>query len=56
MRTEGEHLAGLHLVLRLLFGVRDLRADLHGNLLASLDRLSRIAEAQPAAAPADELS
>jgi Polyketide cyclase / dehydrase and lipid transport len=44
---------GLHVVLRLVFGVRDLRADLHHNLLTSLDRLTRIAEAQPAAAPAD---
>jgi Polyketide cyclase / dehydrase and lipid transport len=47
---------GLHVVLRVLFGVRDLRADLHQNLLSSLDRLGRIAEAQPEAARADELS
>ncbi len=35
---------GLHLVLRVLFGVRDLRADLHANLVASLDRIARLAE------------
>jgi Polyketide cyclase / dehydrase and lipid transport len=36
---------GLHWVLRVLFGVRDLRADLHANLETSLARLAAIAEA-----------
>ncbi len=32
----------LHLILRLFFGVRDLHADLHQNMTASLDRLPAI--------------
>jgi len=39
---------GLHVALRLLFGVRDLRADLHANMEASLLRLAEIAR-RPAA-------
>lgn len=39
---------GLHVMLRLLFGVRDLRADLHANMEASLRRLAEIARS-PAA-------
>lgn len=35
---------GLHVGLRVLFGVRDLRADLHANIETSLDRIARIAE------------
>jgi hypothetical protein len=31
---------GLHIALRLLFGVRDLRADLHRNITTSLHRLA----------------
>jgi hypothetical protein len=31
---------GLHITLRLLFGVRDLRADLHRNITTSLTRLA----------------
>ena len=34
---------GLHVALRLLFGVRDLRADLHANMEASLLRLAELA-------------
>jgi hypothetical protein len=34
----------LHLTLRALFGVRDLRADLHQNMVTSLQRLAIIAE------------
>lgn len=34
----------LHLVLRALFGVRDLRADLHQNMTDSLQKLAGIAE------------
>jgi hypothetical protein len=33
----------LHVILRLLFGVRDLRADLHANMQTSLRRLAAIA-------------
>jgi hypothetical protein len=33
---------GLHLVLRVLFGVRDLRADLQENMTTSLHRLADI--------------
>jgi hypothetical protein len=40
--------AGLHVMLRLLFGVRDLRADLHANMETSLRRLAEIAR-RPAA-------
>jgi hypothetical protein len=36
----------LHLSLRALFGVRDLRADLHQNMATSLQKLARIAERQ----------
>jgi hypothetical protein len=39
---------GLHLTLRLLLGVRDLRADLHENMTTSLDRLAEIAQGQAA--------
>lgn len=38
--------AGLHAILRALFGVRDLRADLHQNMTLSLQRLAGIAERQ----------
>src|SRR6516165_382027 len=34
----------LHLSLRALLGVRDLRADLHQNIATSLQNLARIAE------------
>lgn len=34
---------GLHIALRLLFGVRDLRADLHQNMTTSLGRLADLA-------------
>jgi ribosome-associated toxin RatA of RatAB toxin-antitoxin module len=40
-------------ILRLLFGVTDLEADLHGNLCSSLDRIAVIAEAEMAGSPAD---
>ncbi|RJK96306.1 SRPBCC family protein [Vallicoccus soli] len=33
---------GLHVALRVLLGVRDLRADLHANIETSLDRLERV--------------
>src|SRR6266568_3747610 len=36
----------LHLSLRALAGVRDLRADLHQNMATSLQKLARIAERQ----------
>src|SRR5215470_11068413 len=36
----------LHLSLRALCGVRDLRADLHQNMATSLQKLARIAERQ----------
>src|SRR5215475_15737151 len=35
--------AGLHVMLRLLFGVRDLRADLHANMETSLRRMAELA-------------
>ena len=35
---------GLHVMLRVLFGVRDLRADLHDNMTTSLHRLAKIAQ------------
>lgn len=38
----------LHVILRLLFGVRDLRADLHANLQTSLRRLAEIANRETA--------
>lgn len=38
--------AGLHVILRVLLGVRDLRADLHQNMALSLQRLAGIAERQ----------
>jgi hypothetical protein len=40
--------AGLHLMLRLLFGVRDLRADLHDNMQTSLRRLAEVAHREAA--------
>ena len=39
---------GLHLTLRLLFGVRDLRADLHRNMTTSVARLADAADRHPA--------
>ncbi len=36
---------GLHVVLRVAFGVRDLRDDLHANMAESLTRLATVAEA-----------
>lgn len=36
---------GLHVALRLAFGVRDLAADLHANMEASIARLAAVAEA-----------
>jgi len=33
---------GLHVMLRLLFGVRDLQDDLHANMRTSLERISAI--------------
>jgi hypothetical protein len=36
---------GLHVVLRLAFGVRDLDDDLHANMVGSLARLAAVAEA-----------
>ncbi len=38
----------LHVMLRLLFGVRDLRADLHANMQTSLRRLAAIAAREAA--------
>jgi hypothetical protein len=35
---------GLHVVLRLVFGVRDLHEALHANMVASLERLAAVAE------------
>jgi hypothetical protein len=35
---------GLHVMLRLLFGIRDLRADLHQNMQTSLRRLAEVAQ------------
>jgi hypothetical protein len=35
----------LHVILRVLFGVKDLRADLHDNMALSLERLSDIVSA-----------
>lgn len=43
--------AGLHLMLRLLFGVRDLRADLHQNMQTSLARLAEVAHREAAGRP-----
>ena len=40
----------LHLILRALLGVRDLRADLHQNMTTSLRRVAEIAERQAEAA------
>ena len=39
----------LHIILRALLGVRDLRADLHQNVTASLRRVAEIAERQAGA-------
>jgi hypothetical protein len=36
--------ASLHIILRVLLGVRDLRADLHENMTTSLQRLAEIAQ------------
>jgi hypothetical protein len=38
----------LHIILRTLFGVRDLRADLHQNMNTSLNRLAEIARREAA--------
>jgi hypothetical protein len=38
----------LHVILRALFGVRDLRADLHQNMATSLQRIAEIAARQAA--------
>jgi Polyketide cyclase / dehydrase and lipid transport len=35
---------GLHVMLRVLFGVRDLQADLRSNMRSSLELLARLAE------------
>jgi hypothetical protein len=43
--------AGLHLTLRLLFGVRDLRADLHQNMQTSVRRLAEVARCEGAGPP-----
>ncbi|MEV6900566.1 SRPBCC family protein [Amycolatopsis sp. NPDC051372] len=40
---------GLHVILRVFFGVRDLEADLNANMRARLDRLAWIAERESAA-------
>lgn len=40
--------AALHLMLRLLFGVRDLHADLHENMQTSLRRLADVARREAA--------
>lgn len=37
---------GLHIVLRLLLGVRDLHDDLHANMVESLDRIAVIAKGE----------
>ena len=37
---------GLHIVLRVLFGVKDLQADLHENMRTSLERLARTSAAE----------
>jgi hypothetical protein len=42
---------GLHLILRVLFGVRDLRADLHQNMQTSLRRLADVAQRETAGRP-----
>ncbi len=42
---------GLHWMLRIVLGVRDLRADLHENMRASLRRLADIAERESLARP-----
>jgi hypothetical protein len=39
---------GLHVILRVLLGVRDLQADLHENLRTSLQRLAEVAHREPA--------
>lgn len=39
---------GLHLALRVLFGVRDLREDLHRNMTSSLRRLVEVAQSEVA--------
>jgi hypothetical protein len=42
---------GLHVVLRVVFGVRDLADDLHANMESSLARLAAVAEAGDRARP-----
>jgi polyketide cyclase/dehydrase/lipid transport protein len=37
----------LHIILRLLLGVRDLRADLHENMVLSLNRITEIVADHP---------
>jgi hypothetical protein len=44
---------GLHVILRLLYGVRDLQADLHENILTSLQRLADVAHREAAKPPSD---
>jgi hypothetical protein len=41
----------LHVILRTLLGVRDLRADLHQNMAASLGRIAEIAAGQASGNP-----
>jgi Polyketide cyclase / dehydrase and lipid transport len=41
----------LHVILRTLLGVRDLRADLHQNMIASLDAIDEIAARQASGSP-----
>jgi hypothetical protein len=45
---------GLHIMLRLLFGVRDLRADLHENMRTSLQRLAEVAHREVSEQPASQ--
>lgn len=46
----------LHLILRLFLGVKDLQADLHANIEASLARLARIAEQHAREQDSDDAS
>jgi hypothetical protein len=41
----------LHVILRTLLGVRDLRADLHQNMITSLGRIAEIAAGQASGRP-----
>ena len=43
---------GLHVILRILLGVRELKDDLHANIETSLERIARIVEEQPTCPPA----